>query len=132
MRRIRGYMPGLVLALPFMAMAAHVAPLRLDIARAAVVEDAPGGPARLDVELASPSRDAFAQFTAAHVGKRVSFVANGKALTTVTVQEPITTGKLSISPGQGRYGLSDAELKKLADRLGSGKTTIEVIDAPAK
>ena len=130
MHRFFGMLLGLALASPLAAIASPPA-LSLTVAKAAVVKDEATGAQRLDVELADASRDAFANFTESHVGKRVSFRANGKTLTTVTVQSPITEGKLTIDPGQGRYGLTPAELEKLAQRLGSGKEPIEVVEKAA-
>lgn len=131
MRRFHGILLGLVLSSPLVALAASPS-LSLEVSKAAVVKDEADGSQRLDVELAPPSRDAFARFTESHVGKRISLLANGKVLTTVTVQSPIAEGKLTISPGQGRYGLTPAELDKLATRLGSGKQSIQVVEKEGK
>ena len=131
MRRFRGILLGLVLISPLVALAAPPS-LSLEVSKATVVKDEADGSQRLDVELAPSSRDAFARFTESHVGKRISLLANGKVLTTVTVQSPITEGKLTISPGQGQYGVQPAQMEKLAQRLGSGRAHIEAIEKQEK
>lgn len=130
MRRFHGILLALALISPLAALAASPA-LSLSVTKAAIVKDEATGAQRLNVELADASRDAFARFTESHVGKRISLLANGKTLTTVTVQSPITEGKLTIAPGQGRYGLTPAELEKLAKRLDNGKEPIEVVEKTA-
>jgi preprotein translocase subunit SecD len=96
-------------------------PLTLDVMEATSVPDRSGNnQAVLTVRLAESSRQAFADFSKAHVGQAINVTVAGKSVTKPVIREPITGGVISIAV------LTIDEGRKLAARLTSKTAKLDV------
>jgi preprotein translocase subunit SecD len=114
---------GPVLGLVFGAAAALAAPLALKVDAALASFDSTGA-AVVNARLEPESGRAFAEFTAANVGRRVEFRVDGEAVAAPVIRDPITGGEIVIS---GSMTAEDAG--RLAMRLRGG-ALIEVEIVP--
>lgn len=80
----------------------------------------------LDIQLAPESRQAFARFTTANVGRAVALRTEGRLLATPVIGGPIQDGNIALDPGVGDYALTLKDMVDIAGRLSSGKARIEV------
>ncbi|ALM85841.1 hypothetical protein [Bordetella sp. N] len=102
------------------------APLVLTVAHARLRTDDETKQSVLDVNLTPDSRQAVAQLTSVNVGRSVILRADGEVLTTVVIRGPIDSGAMSIYPGIGEHGLTEAKMKQIAQKLASGKSKLEI------
>jgi preprotein translocase subunit SecD len=104
--------------------------LSLIVSQADIRTDDRGGQPVLDIQLAPESRQAFARFTTANIGRAVALRADGRLLATPVIRAPIENGSIALDPGVGDYALSLKDMATIVDRLSSGKTRIEVSVQP--
>jgi preprotein translocase subunit SecD len=117
---------GLAAALVLVAaVAARAEPLALEVASARARYDQRFGLNVVDVTLSPGSKDAFATFTAAHVGDQVALRSDGSLLMSVVVREPIAAGVLQIS---GSFTVDEAA--QIAVRLSRPGARIDVEALP--
>jgi hypothetical protein len=83
--------------------------LSLIVSRADIRTDDRGGQPTLDIQLAPESRQAFARFTAANVGKAVALRTDGRLLATPVIRAPIENGSIALDPGVGDYSIPVSE-----------------------
>jgi preprotein translocase subunit SecD len=95
-------------------------PLRLVAAAASVAFDARTGKPVLTIRLADESKQSFAAFSQAHVGQMIDTRIDGKTVLKPVMREPIPGGSLQVTMD------SVEEARRLADRLSSGATALEV------
>ncbi len=89
-----------LLAIPslvFMVAAAAAEPLMLEVASAKSTYSRELGAAVLTITFSENSKQAFATFTAAHIGERVELRAGGKVLLSAIVREAIVGGVVQVS-----------------------------------
>jgi preprotein translocase subunit SecD len=109
---------GLIILLPSLAVAD---PLPLVIDRAYVGEAVGSAEPVLNLKLAPQSATAFAELTAANIGKVVELRIDGKVVFAPTVRDPIKGGEVEIS---GRF--SRLELLEAANRIWRGSARVDV------
>ncbi|WP_233236419.1 hypothetical protein [Bordetella sp. LUAb4] len=102
------------------------APLVLGLSHVELRQDELNKQSVLDIRLTPESRQAFAQLTSTNVGRRVSLSASGEVLTTVVIRGAIEGGAMTVVPGIGEHGLTEAKMKQIAQKLSSGKSKLEV------
>lgn len=117
-------MPLLAVVLTVPALAE---PLILEVSEASVgfdqrVKDLPV----LSITFAPASREAFAHFTEANVGRKVEMRIEGKVVMAPVIREPILGGKVQVSGSS--VGLE--ELRQVAKRLSGGSIKVEVEVVP--
>ncbi|WP_143220508.1 MULTISPECIES: hypothetical protein [unclassified Achromobacter] len=102
------------------------APLVLGLSHVELRDDKDNQQSVLDIRLTSESRKAFAQLTSTNVGRSMILRADGEVLTTVVIRGAIDSGAMTVSPGIGEHGLTEAKMKQIAQRLSSGTGKLEV------
>jgi preprotein translocase subunit SecD len=108
-----------------LAGAASAAPLVITLAEARATTDIVTGEPVLSFTMTPESAKAFAELTAANVGKVVELRIDGVTLSAPIVREPIVNGVGQIS-GQ----MTSAEAEEWARRLTAGSAVIEVEAMP--
>lgn len=73
--------------------------LELAIAKATLAKDDFTGETVLDLELEDRSVADFARITSENIGRALALKVNGQTLTRPTINSPITSGQIRISPG---------------------------------
>jgi preprotein translocase subunit SecD len=115
----------IIVSLAFLIGPAVAEPLTLDVTEATSVPDRSGNDrAVLTVRLAESSRQAFADFTKAHVGQTANVKIDGKSVIKPVIHEPMTGGVIGIAV------LSIDEGRQLAARLSSKAAKLDVDVAP--
>jgi preprotein translocase subunit SecD len=115
----------LFIGLDALCRQATAAPLALEVARAEVSHDARANQPLITFTLKDASRRAFAEFTAANIGRAVEIRVDGRVMMKPVIREPIVGGI-----GQVAGGFNAAEARTLADRLTSGAAKLEVEAVP--
>jgi len=96
-------------------------PLTLDVTEPTSAPDRSGNDRAVrTVRLAESSRQAFADFSKAHVGQAIEVKIDGKSVIKPVIREPITGGVISIAV------LSIDEGRQLAARLSSKAAKLDV------
>ena len=95
--------------------------LPLDVEKATVTYGFPDQSA-LDLQLTPQGGEAFAGFTARHVGKTVDLVIDGKVMISPRLVEPITGGRIVVS---GKF--APGRLEAIARRISAGSATVDVV-----
>ena len=103
------------------AGSAFASPLALAVADAGITEDVAAGGTVIAIKLSPDSATAFGDFTAAHVGHKVSILIDGKSVMEPVILDPIRGGVLEISGPVDR-----AQWAPLASRLKSGEAILAV------
>jgi len=96
-------------------------PLLMDVARAELGYDRRTGEPLVAFVLTQPSARAFAQLTAANIGRRIAIGVGGKVFERPVVREPILVGMGQIS---GMASVEEA--RDIAARLSSGAAKLEL------
>lgn len=96
-------------------------PLTLAIAKADVVHDPAPGQVALNLKLTPGSKQAFAAFTKANVGKTIDLSIDGAVVMSPRLVEPILGGEIMVS---GTF--AKGELRRLAERISSGSAKVAV------
>jgi preprotein translocase subunit SecD len=106
-------------------MAALADPLQLSVAKASVVTDRITNQKSLSLELTPESREAFGEFTTAHVGDTIDLRIDGEVVISPRLMEPILGGLIRVSgafePGQ---------LVEIGKRIIPGGARVEVEAKP--
>jgi len=102
------------------------APLVLGLSHVELREDKVNQQSVLDIRLTPESRQAFAQLTSTNVGRSMILRADGEVLTTVVIRGAIESGAMSVVPGIGEHGLTEAKMQQIGHKLSSGKGKLEV------
>jgi preprotein translocase subunit SecD len=100
---------------------ARAEPLVLDIAQVNVNPSVPEGQMALSLDLTPESRQAFADFTTANVGKTIDLSIDGTVVMAPRIMEPITGGKLMVS---GNFAAGEVE--RIARKILDGDVKVEV------
>lgn len=95
-------------------------PLTLAIARAKLVPGPVSGQS-LSLELTPESKQAFAAFTAANVGKVVDLSIDGAVVMSPRLVEPITGGEIMVG---GAF--APGELERIVEKISSDGVTVTV------
>ena len=96
-------------------------PLVLGIAQVNVTPAIPEGQMALSLDLTPESRQAFAEFTTANVGKTINLSIDGKVVMAPRIMEPITGGKLMVS---GNF--AGGEVERIARKILDGDVKVQV------
>jgi preprotein translocase subunit SecD len=115
-----GLFTGLLSILMSIAVAG-AEPLVLDIAQVNVTPSVPEGQMALSLDLTPESRQAFADFTTANVGKTVNLSIDGTVVMAPRIMEPITGGKLMVS---GNFVAGEVE--RIARKILDGDVKVQV------
>ena len=91
------------------------------MARAEVIPDERTGEPVIDMKLTPASTKAFADLTAANIGKAVALRIDGTVVASPVVREPIVDGTVRISGG-----LTEDELRAIAAKLSSASAKVEI------
>jgi preprotein translocase subunit SecD len=111
----------IIVSVAFLIGPAVAEPLTLDVTEATSEPDRSGNDrAVVTVRLAESSRQAFADFTKAHVGQTADVKIDGKSVIKPVIHEPITGAVISIAV------LSIDEGRQLAARLSSKAAKLDV------
>ncbi len=116
---IRRHLITLVMA--SLAWPALAEPLRLAVAYASASVDAATGQPVIDFRMTEDSAKAFAELTAANVGRTMELRIDGKTVLAPVIREPILGGS-----GQISGGLDGVDVDALARRLANGHARMEV------
>ena len=101
--------------------AAFAEPLTLEVTQAAPsLDHLDPSRAILTIRLAEGSRQAFADFSKAHVGQKIEVRIDGNSVMKPVLREPITGGVISVN------ALSLEEAQQLGARLSSKAARLEV------
>jgi len=98
-------------------------PVNLTVVSAELASDHHTGDTVLDLKLAPQSTAEFARLTTENVGRKMALSIHGQILTRPTIQSPITSGEIRISPG---LDPGQPDLATLAERLQSAETVVSV------
>lgn len=115
-----GLFAGLLSILMSIAVAT-AEPLVLGIAQVNVTPSVPAGQMALSLDLTPESRQAFADFTTANVGKTVNLSIDGTVMMAPRIMEPITGGKLMVS---GNFVAGEVE--RIARKILDGDVKVQV------
>jgi preprotein translocase subunit SecD len=95
-------------------------PLTLAVAKAKLVSGAVSGQS-LSLELTQESKQAFAVFTTANVGKVVDLSVDGAVVMSPRLMEPITGGEIMVG---GAF--APGELERIVEKISSGGVSVTV------
>ncbi|UDL90987.1 hypothetical protein LGH82_06800 [Mesorhizobium sp. PAMC28654] len=95
-------------------------PLTLAMAKAKLVPGTVSGQS-LSLELTPESKQAFAAFTTANVGKVVDLSIDGAVVMSPRLMEPITGGEIMVS---GTF--VPGELERIVEKISSGDVSVTV------
>jgi preprotein translocase subunit SecD len=96
-------------------------PVKLEIADATVGIDLRTKEPIVTFRLTDASRKVFAEFTSKNVGRPMAIIVDGRVMLKPVIREPILGG---VSQLVGKFTAAEATV--LAERLASGKATLEI------
>jgi preprotein translocase subunit SecD len=101
--------------------AAFAKPLPLSVAKVSVVTDRITDQKSLSLELTPKSREAFGEFTTAHVGDTIDLKIDGKVVMSPRLMEPILGGVIMVS---GTF--EPSQLVEIGKQIIPGGARVEV------
>jgi preprotein translocase subunit SecD len=111
----------LAAAFVFLPAFAIAEPLRIELSGASLAFDKRTGRPVVAFRMTSRSAHAFAELTAANVGRKAAMLIDGRVVSAPIIREPILGGA-----GQIYGNFTADEARDMADRLASGKATLTI------